>query len=175
MEDIFPYAMSFAVLGSMVLISYCTNPPLDTISIWAGLNRKWAMWLWMLTTIISIVAFLTFSIELMSADDDTMHNQMYTSNWYAYTTFLASSCMYMPLATKGYHIATIATLVITAASACCMVIFSAGLFGWNVTTVMLAVLAFHCTVVDLIYWGGTWWIAERRPRSTEYEETIDTI
>ena len=175
MEDVFPYAMSFAVLGSMVLISYCTNPPMDTTSIWAGLNKKWAMRLWIVTTTISIVAFLTFSMELMSPDDDIMHNPMYTSNWYAYTTFLASACIYMPLATKGYHVATIVGLAITAASTWFMLFFSVGLFGWNTTSVMLVVLAFHCTVIDLIYWGGTWWIAERRPRSAEYEETLDIV
>ena len=160
MEDVFPYAMSFAVLGSMVLISYCTNPPMDTISIWAGLNKKWAMRLWILTTTISIVAFLTFSMELMSPDDDIMHNPMYTSNWYAYTTFLASAAMYMPLATRGFHAATIAVLGVTAGSTVAMVAYSVGLFGWDITSVLLIVLAFHCTVVDFVYWGGTWVYAE---------------
>jgi hypothetical protein len=167
--------MSFAVFGSMVLISYCTNPPLNTVSIWAGLNNKWALGFWVVTGTTSVIAYMAFSIEVLSADEITMDNPLYAYNWYAYTTFLASAAMYMPLATRGFHIATIVVLAITAASTCCMAVFSVGLFGWNITSLLMVVLAFHCTVVDLIYWGGTWWFAETRNHSTEYENQLDHI
>ncbi len=175
MQTVFPYAMSFAVLGSMVLISYCMNPPTDTKSIWAGLNNPWALGFWAVTGTTSVIAYMAFSIEVLSADEITMQNPLYASNWYAYTTFLASAAMYMPLATKGFYAATIVVLAVTAASTCAMAYFSAGLFGWNFTTVLLVVLAFHCTVVDLMFWGGTWWYAERPKHTVEYENPVEGI
>jgi hypothetical protein len=167
--------MSFAVFGSIVLISYCTNPPSNTVSIWAGLNNQWALGVWAVTASSSVIAYMAFSIEILSADENTIADPLYASNWYAYTTFLASAAMYMPLATRGYHVATILVLGITAASTCFMAVFSVGLFGWNITSLLLVVLAFHCTVVDLIYWGGTWWVAETRNYSAEYESPVDGI
>jgi hypothetical protein len=160
MHDVLPYAMSFAVFGSIVLLSYCTNVPTNTVAIWAGLNKTWALATWTVTGTISVIAYMTFSIQLLSADEATIFSPWYEYNWYAYTTFLASAACYMPLATRGYHFMTIFALAVTAGSTCAMATYSVLLFGWDVTSILLMVLAFHCTVVDLVYWGGTWWYAE---------------
>jgi hypothetical protein len=69
--------------------------------------------------------------------------------------------LYMPVATNGFRNSTIVLLAVTAISAWVMWVCCVNIFGWNLECVFLFILAFHCTVIDLMYWGWTWWTSTR--------------
>jgi hypothetical protein len=158
------YAVVFVLLGLLVLVSYAVFYPFDDRAIWAGLRDRRAFAVWCVTGSTSVVAFLAFSYELLNATTDG-------ECIFPYTAFLSSAALYMPFASNMYFMATILLLAVTAVSAWLMVYCSAMLFGWNYCTWLLVVLAVHCTVVDLIFWGYTWW---NQPIQAEcsYEQVI---
>jgi hypothetical protein len=157
--------ISGVVLGLFVLFSYCIYTPSakNQHALWAGLNDPCMFKIWCVTASTSVFAFLFFFARLITANDETMLNPWYETTLWPLTVFLASAALYMPVATRGFRYATIALLAITAASAWLILACSVEVFGWNVESAFLLVLAFHCTAIDLIYWGWTWWVGIDQP------------
>ena len=141
-------------LGALVLLSYWLYLPSDLRPLLAGLQDNTMFALWCITSCISTAAFIVFFIELIRFNDGG--DAWYDTTYWPFTAFLASAAMYMPLATRKWYAATIIALAITAASTAGMLACSVQLNGWNTQSWLLAVLCFHCTVVDLVYWGWTW-------------------
>lgn len=150
MREIF--ALSAITQGTMVILSYIIYFPEGNL--WAGLNDKVVFAIWCVTSSLSAVGFVSFSLHLVYWVDD--QSAVYFLTIFPYATFLASSACYMPFATAGMKSWTIIVLFWAAASACALVYCSLILLGSNWVTMLVGVLAFHCSVIDLIFWGFTW-------------------
>ena len=157
--------ISGAVLGVFVLFSYCIYTPSakNLHALWAGLNDPCVFRIWCVTASTSVFAFLFFFARLVTANEVILQNPWHGATIWPFSAFLASAALYMPVATRGFKTATIVLLAITAASACFLLVCSIQVFGWNVESAFLLVLAFHCTVIDLVYWGWTWWVGVALP------------
>lgn len=146
------FALSALTQGSMVLLSYIIYFPEENM--WAGLNDRVVFAIWCVTSSLSAAAFLLFSGMLVYSADD--RSVVYFLTIFPYAAFLASSACYMPFATAGMKVWTLFVLFVAAASACALVYCSLVLFGATWVTYLMGVLAFHCSVIDLIFWGFTW-------------------
>ena len=146
------FALSALTQGAMVLMSYIIYFPEENI--WAGLNDRVVFGIWCLTSSLSAVGFMAFSVHLVYAVDDS--SVVYFLTIFPYATFLAASACYMPFATAGMKFWTMFVLFWAAASACALVYCSLVLVGSTWVTWLMGVLAFHCTVIDFIFWGFTW-------------------
>lgn len=161
-HDVFVF--SFICQGFLVLLSYCIYWPEDP-NIWAGLKDPLIFYIWCVSATLSAVGFCGFSVELIMFEDQ--HSMVYIVTPYPYALFLLSAAMYMPLVLDGQKAWVIFFLFLAALSTCVLVYCSVSLFGWNWVTILMFVLAFHCTVVDLIYWGFTW--VRHEPQVEHYE------
>lgn len=150
MREIF--ALSAIAQGTVVIMSYIIYFPEGNL--WAGLNDKVVFALWCVTSSLSAVGFISFSLHLVYWVDDS--SAVYFLTIFPYATFLASSACYMPFATSGMKPHTLFVLFWAAASACALLYCSLILLGASWVTYLMGVLAFHCSVIDLIFWGFTW-------------------
>jgi hypothetical protein len=145
------YLPIFLLLGSMVILSYGIYLPEDE-AVWAGLRWRPMFYVWLISSCVSATAFLVLTV--------TMVMQPYTDMGYylliPYTIFLLCSSFYMPLVFYGYKINVIIVLGLVAYSTHLLWYDSMVMFGWNYITILLIILAFHCTVIDFGYWGFTW-------------------
>jgi len=151
------FALSALTQGTIVLLSYVIYFP-DGPSLWAGLSDRVMFGIWCLTSLLSTVGFVSFSWHLVSAPDDG--GPVYFLTIFPYATFLAASACYMPLATSGMKGWTMVVLALAATSAALLLYCSVLLFDGSYVTWLMGVLAFHCSVIDLLFWGFTWVYAE---------------
>ena len=145
-------ALSALTQGTIVLLSYIIYFPEENI--WAGLNDRVVFAVWCVTSSLSAAGFISFTFMLLYGVDDS--SLVYFLTIFPYASFLASSACYMPLATANMKPHTLLALFVAAASACALVYCSVVLFGPVWVSWLMGVLAFHCTVIDLIFWGFTW-------------------
>jgi len=150
-RDIF--LLSFICQGTLVLFSYCVYWP-DDEAMWAGLKDPCVFYIWCVSASLSAVGFCSFSVEMILSGREG--DVVYGIATLPYTCFLMSAALYMPLATAGYKLWTMVVLFLAAVATCVLVYCSVLLFGWSWVTVLMCVLAFHCTVIDFIFWGFTW-------------------
>ena len=146
------FVSSYIVQGAIVLISYAAYWPSRDFR--AGLRDPFVFYIWCISASSSAVGFCAFSGFLLTVTD--ISNATYQFTALPYSLFLFSAALYMPLATGGYKIPTLFFLFVAALATCVLVYSSVVLFGWSWVTVLMCVLAFHCTVIDLIFWGFTW-------------------
>jgi len=146
------FMISFVVQGALVMLSYCAYFPDDNL--WAGLNDPCVFYIWCVTASLSAIGFCSFSVELMYYPE--YYKPEYMAAVLPYSIFLTSASLYMPLAVSNQKFWTLASLFVAALSSCALFYVSVMLFGWSWVTWLVGVLAFHCTVIDLIFWGFTW-------------------
>jgi len=144
--------ISFVVQGGIVLISYCAYFPDENL--WAGLNDPCVFYIWCVTASLSAIGFCSFSVELIYYAN--VNSPEYMAVIPPYAVFLMSAALYMPLAVSKQKFWTLFSLFLAALSACVLFYTSVLLFRWSYVTWLVGVLAFHCTVIDLIFWGFTW-------------------
>jgi hypothetical protein len=145
-------ALSVLVQGVMVLLSYIIYFP--DHNMWAGLNDVCVFYVWCVTSSLATAGFLSFTYALLFWVDDG--SQIYFITVFPYSAFLAASACYMPLAAADFKTWTIGVLVVAALGACALLYCSIILLGASWITYLVGALAFHCTAVDLIFWGFTW-------------------
>jgi hypothetical protein len=145
------FVVSFVAQGSMVVMSYCVFWPMEDL--WAGLKDPLVFKLWLVSALVSTVGFCSFSYLLIN---DYRSTDVHVVTGLAYSLFLMSAAMYMPLATHGMWLATMFALFLSAMASCVLFYCSILLYGWTWVTVLMGVLAFHCTMIDFVFWGFTW-------------------
>lgn len=145
-------AVSAIAQGSLVLFSYLLYFP--TENIWAGLNDPCMFYIWCVSGTLSTVAFLVLTLALIFWIPDA--TWVYAVAVFFYSLFLTSSSLYMPFAVSGWRSSTMLSLFVTAVSSCCLLYCAVIMLGLHWVTVMVGFLAFHCVVVDFIFWGFTW-------------------
>lgn len=146
MRDLF--VLSFVVQGALVLLSYVLFWPQQDK--WAGLRDPIMFYIWCSTACLSALGFCNFSAALFQVEDE---NRLYTVTIYPYSFFLAISAIHMPLATIAHKTAIILSLLLSSVSASILLYCSVVLFDWCWITLCMAFLAFHCTVIELFFWG----------------------
>lgn len=149
------YVVSFVAQGSTVLLSYVLYWPSENL--WAGLRDPCVFYIWCVSALASVVGFCGFSGYLLAQTDKT--EPAYVMGALPYSVFLFSAALYMPLATGGYKVATLLSLLVASLSTCALVACSVILYGLSWVTVLMGALAFHCTVIDLVFWGFTWTVS----------------
>jgi len=146
------FLISFICQGAMVLLSYAAYFPEDNL--WAGLNDPCVFYIWTFSALLSAIGFCSFSVQMIYWDKPI--TLVYLLTMYPYAIFLVAAGCYMPYATEGRKFMTMFSLFVAALCACILVYSSVVLLGWGIVTGLMGVLAFHCTVIDLILWGFTW-------------------
>ena len=111
-------------------------------------------YLWCVSATLAAVGFIVMSFSLVYYDGSKADT--YAAATIPYTLFLASSALYMPLARSGYWMWTMICLFVAALSTCFLFFCAVLLFGGSYITVFVGILAFHCTVIDFMFWGFTW-------------------
>lgn len=154
----------FYTLGSVTIFTYtilvCKYRSLKMDKVWAIWNDPCYFKFWVISAILAAVSFVGFSIDLFNNDPEQTD---YILLLCAYTFFLFFACLYVPALLLDQKEAVITILALESASTIALSVWSIKTYyAWegpreillNVATLWLS---FHCTVLDFILWGYSWY------------------
>ena len=130
--------------------------------LWACFYEGWNFVLWLFSVPMCVVAFLFFSIWMQTGGYPTTYEG--DPSWVLgpYSFFLLFSGAYVPLVLWKQNKLVIVVLF-------CVAVSTVLLLAWTCTLDMsvptnavlcffVAWLAFHCTCLDFVWWGSTWYV-----------------
>lgn len=158
----------FFILGALVLCTYAylvikfqTYGDQKQKDIWSIYYPNRYRLAWGISSLLSAVFFVAVSVQLIFYSDSA------SDGWTVapYTLFLFCSMLYVPLllSCEDHRWIVICDLILVALSSICLCVRMAILWGFGsdlkiMYFVFLFWIAFHCTVLDGILWGYSWYV-----------------
>ena len=146
------YIFPFLVQGTTVVLSYIIYWPNENL--WAILNDKIVFYIWVMSAMVSIAAFFSYSAAMLTYEQK--NDQFYEIMSIPYCLFLLTASCYMPFAVHNMVFLTMMCLFFTGVSSIILLAGSIVMFGPSFVTVLMGFLCFHCVVIDFIFWGFSW-------------------
>ena len=156
-----------SVFGVAVLVTYLAiidyAKSAETRSeVWAALNFYPLFYVWCVTATCAALGFLLFVGAYARMDPPSRcagePDVYFDTLWVPLASFLFFSALYAPLLIAGLRDMVIFVLAGAAASSVVMAWYASSIFGAShVATVFAILLAVHCSVMDLVIWGTSWY------------------